>query len=365
MALSRVGGLNSIQRLLLVKELGSASAVYEHRRELADLLPEVSPKLAGAIDEMDSWMVRAHEELEFAQRKKVQCICYHDERYPARLRECDDAPVILYYFGNANLNAKRIVSIVGTRRMTEYGRDICRKLVEQLAQLCPGLVVVSGLAYGVDVQAHRTALQCGLPTVGILAHGVDQIYPTAHREVAKQMVPNGGLLTEYMSRSNADKWNFVQRNRIVAGISDAIIVVESAAKGGSLITASLADGYGREVFAVPGRPSDIYSEGCNELIRQNRAQIITRAEDLVYAMHWDEDAQIHKQLTQGLQQEAFPSLSAEEQSIVDALKGCDYKCIDQIAREANLPVGRVTGMLLTLEIMGVVRMTGGSMFRLV
>lgn len=365
MALSRVGGLSAMQRLLMVRELGSASAVYEHRRELAALLPEASPRLAEVIDEMESWMPRAHEELEFAQRQRVQCICYHDERYPVRLRECDDAPVILYYYGNANLNARRVVSIVGTRRITDHGRDVCRRMVEQLAQCCPGLVVVSGLAYGVDVQAHRTALDCGLPTVGILAHGLDRIYPSMHREVASRMVSGGGgLLTEYMSRSHMDKWNFVQRNRIVAGICDAVIVVESAAKGGSLITAGLAGGYQREVFAVPGRPTDAFSEGCNELIRQNKAQLITRTEDLVCAMGWDKDALMHRQLAQGLQLEAFPTLSPQEQTLVDTLKRDDYKPIDQIAREAGMTVGEATGLLLALELTGVVRMKGGSSFRL-
>ena len=363
-ALSFVPRLNLLNRKMLIEKAGSATAVFENRRHLRDLIPESSPSTQEALAMMDMHLKRAEEELSFARAGHIQCICFNDEAYPARLRECPDAPILLYYRGTSSLNTRRIISMVGTRHITQYGKDLCGSFVRELRQICPDVLIVSGLAYGVDVHCHRAALVQGMDTIGVLAHGLDQIYPRMHRDTAVRMVQQGGLLTEFPSRSNADKIHFVQRNRIVAGMTDATIVVESAKKGGSLITAEIAEGYGRDVFAFPGRIGDPYSEGCNSLIRSNRAGLITCAEDFVQAMGWGAEVRTHQQLSQGLQQELFPDITEEEQRIVKALTGTDNKQINILAVDTALPMGRLTSLLFNLEMKGIVRLLSGGCYRL-
>ncbi|MBQ7180350.1 MAG: DNA-processing protein DprA [Bacteroidaceae bacterium] len=364
MALSRLPSLNLTHQHILLKALGSATAIFEHRRDICDVLPDAHPRMAEALALMDTHIPRAEEELAFAQSGHVQCIHYNDEAYPARLRECPDAPLIIYYRGTTDFNARHIVSMVGTRKITEYGKDICRQFIKDLKSLCPDTVIVSGLAYGVDINCHRAALQNGMPTLAVLAHGLDQIYPRHHRDTAVKMVTQGGLLTEFMSRTNPDKKNFVQRNRIVAGISDATVVVESAAKGGSLITADLAETYHRDVFAFPGRCSDVYSEGCNNLIRQNHAALITSAEAFVETMGWETAQARQEQLAKGVQQELFPDLSEQEQIIVRALQNVDDMPINILSVNTNIPFAPLSSLLFTLEMKGVVKMLNGSRYRL-
>ena len=364
MALSRVPSLNLTHQHILLETLGSATAIFEHRRDICDVLPDAHPRMAEALALMDIHIPRAEEELAFAQSGRVQCIHYNDEAYPARLRECPDAPLIIYYRGTTDLNARHILSMVGTRKITEYGKDICRQFIKELKSLCPDTVIVSGLAYGVDINCHRAALQNGMPTLAVLAHGLDQIYPRLHRDTAVKMVSQGGLLTEFMSRTNPDKKNFVQRNRIVAGISDATVVVESAAKGGSLITADLAETYHRDVFAFPGRCSDVYSEGCNNLIRQNHAALITSAEAFVETMGWETAQARQEQLAKGVQQEFFPELNEQEQMIVRTLQNVDDMPINILSVNTNIPIGTLSSLLFTLEMKGVVKMLNGSKYRL-
>ena len=363
-ALSFVPHMNLLNRKMLFENLGSATEIFEHRQNLKEIVPNASKATLEALAMMDIHLKRAEEELAFAQAGHIQCIGYNDEAYPARLRECPDAPLLLYYRGTASLNSQHIISMVGTRQITPYGKDICREFVKELKRLCPDALVVSGLAYGVDIHSHRAALEQDMETVGVLAHGLDQIYPRMHRDTAVQMVQHGGLLTEFPSRSNADKKNFVQRNRIVAGIADATIVVESAQKGGSLITAEIAESYGRDVFAFSGRITDTYSQGCNNLIGSNRAGLITCAEDFVKAMGWETEVQIHQQLSQGLQQDLFPELTEEEQRIVKALTGTDSKQINILAIDTAIPIGKLTSLLFNLEMKGVVRLLSGGCYRL-
>ncbi|MBR4923630.1 MAG: DNA-processing protein DprA, partial [Bacteroidaceae bacterium] len=262
LALTRIYGLGLVGACNLIREMGSAGDIFRYRKELPERIPGVSEKLVKALDCPEAFK-RAEEELLFAERNNIQCITLNDEQYPARLRECEDAPLALFYRGNASLNALRVVSVVGTRHATPYGEGICRNFMEELAETCPDTLVVSGLAYGIDIHAHRAALQHKLPTIGVLAHGLDRIYPSAHRETAVKMMDNGGLLTEFMSGTNPDRQNFVKRNRIVAGMCDAVVVVESASKGGALITAELTESYHRDCFAFPGKVTDMYSAGCN------------------------------------------------------------------------------------------------------
>ena len=364
MALARLPRLSLQEKKALVTEMGSASEVYAHRHELAAMLKGYTPRIEAAFKEMDSCLARAHEEMEFAERKQVKCLCLHDEAYPMRFRDCPDAPILLYASGTADLNARHVVGIVGTRQATDHGRATCRSMVERLAQLLPGTLIVSGLAYGIDIEAHRAALSYGLPTVGVLAHGLDQIYPSIHRETAVQMLRQGGLVTEFMSHTHADKKNFVQRNRIVAGMCDALIMIESAAKGGSLITTALADSYGREVFAVPGRPQDKWSEGCNMLIRQQKAHLLRCIDEMVEDLGWDKEIEMKRQLSQGLQQQLFPSLSPQEQAVTDALMGCDYKSVHQLAKDTHMPMAALNALLLEMELKNLVHLVGGGIYRL-
>lgn len=278
------------------------------------------------------------------------------------MRECDDAPLALFYRGNADLNALHVINMVGTRHATPYGQDICTRFLADLSVLCPNALIVSGLAYGIDIHAHRAALQNHFKTIGVLAHGLDRIYPAEHRKTAVSMLEQGGLLTEFTSGTNPDRQNFVKRNRIVAGMSDATVVIESAAKGGALITAELAESYHRDCFAFPGRCNDEYSIGCNNLIRKNQAVLITSAEDLVKAMGWESSPKTEKTV----QRELFPDLSEEEERIVKRLgKMSEGLQINTLVIDTNIPVNRMSALLFELEMKGVIRALAGGVYRLI
>jgi DNA processing protein len=364
LALTRMTGFNFQTALLLYRELGSGLAVYEHRHDLRDVLPESSNRLITALKDWSLPLARAEQELAFIEKHHIQALCLDDDRYPRRLGECPDAPIVLYYLGNADLNQRRVINIVGTRRCTAYGQDLVHSLVTDLRQLCPEVLIVSGLAYGIDICAHRHALACGYETVGVLAHGLDELYPPRHRDTAKEMLTQGGLLTEYMSETRADKLNFIQRNRIVAGMSDATILVESAAHGGGLITARIAQGYDRSVFAFPGAVGATYSEGCNNLIRDNGAQLITSADDLVAALGWQNDAQLQQAKTKGIERNCFPNLSPDEQQLVTILDNVGDMQLNHLSVKANLSIGQLTALLFQLEMKGVVRPLAGGTYHL-
>ena len=361
LALTHIPGLGLIGACNLVRTLGSASAIFQHRKELKELIPEVSDKLIKALDCPKAFQ-RAELELEFTKKNQIQCLTLNAPSYPSRLKECEDAPLALFYRGNSPLNTQRVISIVGTRHATKYGEDLCTSFMQDLANLCPNTLIVSGLAYGIDIHAHRNALEQGFPTIGVLAHGLDRIYPSAHRKTAIEMMDHGGLLTEFMSGTNPDRQNFVRRNRIVAGMSDATIVVESAAKGGALITAELAESYHRDCFAFPGRATDIYSAGCNELIKSNRASLILSAEDFVHAMSWNTT---NRKPKEAIQQELFLNLNEEEQKIVDILQeSIEGIQINTLVVKANIPIHRLSALLFELEMKGVVKSLAGSVYKL-
>lgn len=363
-ALTRMTGFNFQTALQLYQELGSGQAVYEHRNDIRDVLPDCSKRLAEALKDWSLPLTRAAQEMEFISKHHIQVLCYGDEHYPTRLMECPDAPIILYYIGTANLNRAHIINMVGTRRCTIYGQDLIRNFMVSLRQLCPEVLIVSGLAYGIDICAHRNALASGFDTVAVLAHGLDELYPPAHRETAKQMLTQGGLLTEYMSESHVDKMNFVRRNRIVAGLCDATVLVESAAKGGGLITCSIAQDYNRNVFAFPGAIGAKTSEGCNCLIRDNGAQLITSAEDLMKAMGWQSVSLLQQAKSQGIERSCFPSLNEEEQTIVKALDEAGDLQMNLLSIKTNIPIGSLTAQLFQLEMKGVVRPLAGGCYHL-
>ena len=364
MALTRLTGFNSQTALHLYRQTGSGTSVYDHRHDIADIVPDVTPRTLEALKDWSSALARAEEELSFMERHHVAALCLADERYPRRLAECDDAPLVLYYRGTADLNQRRILSIVGTRHATAYGHDLVRRFLTRLRELCPQVLVVSGLAYGIDIAAHRQALDSGYETVGVLAHGLDTIYPTAHRETAVRMATQGGLLTEYMTSTQPIANNFRQRNRIVAGMSDATVVVESAAKGGSLITARIAQEYGRDVTAFPGPVGALTSEGCNNLIRDNRAALIASADDFIAAVGWQSDVALHEARTAGIERTLFPDLTPDEQAVVDLLSRQNDLQLNVISVRTNQTVGALTATLFQLEMKGVVRPMAGGTYHL-
>ena len=363
LALSRV----QVSQLALIRELietvGSAKELLENADNIGDIVPGASPRLRELLCDR-SLVELAEREMGFIESKGIKLICYGDEAYPCRLAECADAPLVLHSLGNVDLNARRIVSIVGTRHASEYGKALCENFVTDLARFAPGTLIVSGLAYGIDVCAHRAALKAGLPTVGVLAHGLDRIYPNAHRTTAKQMLENGGLLTEFMSGTEPFPSNFLQRNRIVAGMADATVVVESASKGGSLITASLALGYDRDCFAFPGRVNDQYSQGCNELVSRNRAALITSAYDFVEAMNWE--AATAKKSTEERQTELFPDLLPEETAVIELLRSnSDGLQVNQMVVQLNMPINKLLPLLFEMEMKGLVKAVAGGCYRAV
>ena len=364
MALAKLGYYNQAAVRHLYHELGSAAEVVAHSADIDQMVPDATPRLREMLRDTGAMLRRAEEEMAFANAHQVRVLHPACADYPRRLLECDDAPLVLYYRGTADLNQTRVLNIVGTRHATPYGEDLIRQFVADLRQWCSQVLVVSGLAYGVDICAHRQALQQGFETVGVLAHGLDDLYPSRHRDTARQMVGQGGLLTEFMTHTNADKINFVRRNRIVAGMSDACVLVESAARGGGLITAEIARGYSRDVFAFPGRVGDYYSEGCNNLIRDNGATLITSAHDFVCQMGWENDARLSTAHQQGIERQLFPELSPDEQKVVDTLRQHNDLQVNMLATQSGLSLAKLTSVLFELEMKGVVRTLAGGIYHL-
>ena len=360
-ALTMVPGIGHIGAKHLIDGMGNAVDVFRLRKEIPERIPEVSQRVIEALD-CPQAVLRAEQEYEFIRKNRISCLSFHDEAYPSRLRECEDAPVVLFFKGNAGLNSLHILNMVGTRNATDYGTQICASFLRDLKALCPDVLVVSGLAYGIDIHAHREALANELPTVGVLAHGLDRIYPHVHRKTAVDMLEKGGLLTEFLSGTNPDRHNFISRNRIVAGMCDATIVIESAEKGGSLITAELAEGYHRDCFAFPGRMSDEYSKGCNRLIRDNKASLLLSAEDFVQAMGWNIPMTLSEKVS--VQRSLFIELSEEEQKIVAILEKLGNLQINSLVVEADIPVNKMTALLFELEMKGVIRVLAGGMYQL-
>jgi DNA processing protein len=362
--LSRIGFYSLAGILEMYRNIGSATEIMQHSKDIRSLIPDASQRLVDAFRNTDEIKRRVDDEIKWDEHYGVQILCMNDERYPERLRQCDDAPLALFYRGSANLNQQHVVSIIGTRHCTSYGQDIIRHFMSDLRQMCPEVLIVSGLAYGVDINAHRQALQNGYETVGVLAHGLDNLYPSAHRNTAKEMLNHGGLLTEYTTMTNADKQNFVRRNRIVAGMADSTILVESAAHGGGLITARIARDYNRDVFAFPGTVGAPYSEGCNNSIRDNEAGLITSAFDFVKAMGWQDDKKIQEARKEGIERQLFPDLSDEEQTIVNTLQKQNDLQINMLSVQSGIGIARITSLLFSMEMKGILKALPGGIYHL-
>jgi DNA processing protein len=356
-ALTTVPNIGSVQAKILVDHFTEAENIFKAKESYLDKIEGIGPIRAKNIKEFSDF-IGVEKEIEFIEKYKIQTLFLTDQQYPRRLLNCYDAPTMLYYRGSADLNSSKIISIVGTRNNTEYGRQITEQLVSDLQSF--KVIIVSGLAYGIDVIAHKAALQNNLQTVGVLAHGLDKIYPKLHSGIAKQMTIYGGLLTEFPKQTLPDKHNFPRRNRIVAGMADATIVIETAVKGGSIITAELANGYNRDVFAFPGRINDAKSGGCNYLIKNGKAILLSNAEELVEWLGWKE-----KKAKRKHQKELFITLSAEEQILVDILQEKESAHIDEINIKSGLNSSSVAASLLNLEFQSVVASLPGKIYKLV
>lgn len=359
LVLQRALLLNPSAQHRVLDAAGTAKTVFENRKDIREVCASIHPRTAKSIAAMEDYLPRVESELEFIEKNNIQVFAYGDKAYPQRLRNLADAPTVLFCMGNANLSAKHVLSVVGSRQCTVYGKTFCQRFLSELQQICPDVLVVSGLAYGIDIAAHRAALSCGLPTLGVLAHGLDQIYPRIHRSTANEMLTQGGLITEFQSGATAEKANFVSRNRIVAALSEATIVVESKTHGGSMITVGLANGLGRRVFAVPGRLSDELSSGCNALIQESKAEIICSAAQFAEAMGWRKK----EQQTVPVQLDLFPELGADQRKLLDLLRQSDQGMTpNEVVALTSMSVAHVTAVLFELELMGVTKMLGGNRY---
>ncbi|WP_413999758.1 DNA-processing protein DprA [Flavobacterium sp. W1B] len=354
LALQRVEGVGDIMAKKLLTHCGSAEAVFKTKTAQLYAIDGVGSMLLKNLKDK-SVFDKANKELEFIKSNGINVVHFQDENYPDRLKHCIDGPALLFTSGNIDLKNRKIISIVGTRQITSYGSEFCRKLIEDLAPLNP--IIVSGFAYGVDILAHQLAMENNLQTIGVLAHGLNQIYPKTHKKYVARMEQNGGFITEFWSSSNPDKENFVRRNRIVAGMSEATIVIESAERGGSLITANMANDYNRDVFAVPGRTTDKYSAGCNNLIKTQRANLLNSAADLIYILNWDLEKEVKP-----VQKQLFISLDEDEQKVYDYLLKTGKELMDIIALNCDFPIYKISGLLLNMELKGVVRPLPGKLF---
>lgn len=347
----KIGHLNAKK---LIAYCGGVEAVFSESVVNLNKIPNIGRSIINSLKSADV-MNRAEMEMKYIEKNGIQTLFYLDEEYPNRLRQCDDGPTLLYYNGNADLNTAQILSIVGTRQASNHGTEICEEIISEFKNT--NTLIISGLAYGIDTCAHKNSLKYGLQTVGVLGHGLDKIYPAENRKFADKMIEQGGLLTEFKTGTKPNRENFPMRNRIVAGLSDATLVVESKARGGSLITAFLAIDYNRDVFAIPGRPKDENSAGCNMLIKKNVAHLVNNAKDIKELMNWEEN-----QEKPVAQKQMFVELSNDEEFIMNHLSDTPTS-VDQLSIISKLPMSKTTSLLLALEFKGLVKSLPGKMYK--
>ncbi len=343
-ALTLAPAIGPITARNLIREVGSASEVFRQKREELQKIKGIGPQLSLSLN-LSTLLRDAEQELQFLENHRLGILSFEDQGYPRRLNLCPDGPVVLYTRGEAGLNARYSLSVVGTRRATAYGREMCRRIIQELAEMVEDLSIISGLAYGIDIMAHKTALEMGIPTVAVLAHGMTTLYPYAHREVARKISNTGALVTDFPAHMGPERNNFLRRNRIIAGMGDATLVVESAERGGSLITASMAASYERDVLAVPGRTNDNRSKGCNVMIRDSMAALVQSGEDVIRHLNWHEGlappARHHyKQIT----------ATAEEKHLLGLINLNNGMDPDDLSHRTGIPIHRVLALLLEMEL---------------
>jgi len=358
LALQHVPKIGDITAKKLIKYCGSAEAVLKEKRQHLLKIDGIGLTMIKGLFNSNH-IKAAEEELKFIKSNKISCLYFADELYPQKLKHCIDAPILLFQTGDINLKQQRIISIVGTRKITTYGMAFCEKLIEELAIFNP--IIVSGFAYGTDITAQKAAMKHKLQTIGCLAHGLNQIYPKTHKKYSAEVEKHGGFLTDFWSSDTFDRNNFLKRNRIIAGISEATIVIESAEKGGSLVTADIANSYNRDVFAVPGRVTDSQSLGCNNLIKYQQAHVLSHPMDVPYILNWE----LETKTKPAIQKQLFVELTSEEKIIYNYLKDNEKQLLDVIALECQMPIFKVASILLTMELKGVTRPLPGKLFELV
>jgi DNA processing protein len=351
----RIGDINARK---LVSHFGSVEAIFhEPYRNLINI-PGIGSGLAKYISNR-TYIETAEKEADYVTRNHIKTFFYLDSDYPFRLRQCDDSPVVFFYKGTSDLDSPKILSVVGTRSATTRGRELCDKIIGGLANRHPDLIIVSGLAYGIDIASHKAALSNNLQTIGVLGHGFKTIYPAIHRSIAGEMVNNGGLLSDFLSDALPERNNFIKRNRIIAGLSDATLIVESGIKGGALITADIANSYNRDVLAVPGRPEDQWSAGCNSLIKSNKAALAECSEDIEYFLNWESEKS-----KPPVQRTLFSALDETEKSVFELLSAESELNIDSICRSLSIPVFKLSSILLQMEFKGMVKCYPGNLYRI-
>jgi DNA processing protein len=356
--LTLVPGIGDVLGKKLISYCGTPESIFREPKKMLIKIPRISDKLITAIGNKDL-LKRAEKEILFIEKYRIKPLYFQDKDYPSRLRNCLDSPIMLYFKGNADINASKVIGIVGTRSATDYGKEVCNRIISELCN--HQVMIVSGLAYGIDSCAHRAAIAEGLDTIGVLGHGLDRIYPAQNKGLAEKMIHHGGLLTDFISETKPDRENFPQRNRIIAGLCDAIVVVEAAKKGGALITADIANSYNRDVFAVPGKIGDLYSEGSNLLIKINKAALIESGEDIRYMMGWD----IKESGKTFQQRKLFIELTPEEERVVNILSEKGETGIDDLTFTSQLTMSKCSAALLNLEFEGIVKSLPGKIYSLV
>ena len=356
-AITLIPGIGSINAKKLIAYSGSVEGVFREKLNNLMKVPGIGPGLANEIHSHNIFG-RAEEEIKFIERYGISCLFYLDDDYPGRLKHCEDSPVIVFQKGKCNLNETKVLSVVGTRNATVDGKKACIKIISDLSERHPGILIVSGLAYGIDITAHKAAMDNKTNTVAVLGHGLDLIYPSIHKNYATKIIKRGAIISEFLSKTIIDKNNFVKRNRIIAGLSDGTLVVESGIKGGSIITANIANSYNRDVFALPGRPTDEYSAGCNNLIKTNRAALVENAGDIEYLLGWESKTSKKKVI----QKELFTDLCENEKFIMVLIKEEKEISIDQISNKIKLPISVVSSLLLNLEFAGLLKCSPGKIY---
>ncbi len=358
LALQKVSGIGDISAKKLLRHFQSPKEIFEAAKRNAINVPDIGTYMISQLKNFDEFD-RVEDELKFIEQNQIKITTIFDQDYPKKLFHAPDGPILFFSKGNFNVNNRKVISIVGTRNITAYGRRMVKEIVEGLKAYHP--IIVSGLAYGVDIEAHLSALENDLETIGVLGHGFQRIYPAIHRKIADKMLQKGGLITEFWHTDIVDRNNFLKRNRIVAGMADAVIIIESGEKGGALVTAGIANSYNRDVFAVPGRISDVYSKGCNNLIKNNQAQLITSATDIVRFLNWD----VQVRQPKNPQLNLFVDLSDDEQKIFDFLQYNGKTSLDDLSIHLQMPVSKIAQLLLQMELNNIINSLSGKYFELI
>lgn len=354
--LQKCKAIGDILAKKLIVNVGDVEQVFKEKAAILSKINGIGSHALKHLFDVEN-LKSAEVELQYIQKNNIEYSYFLEDDYPKNLHNCIDSPILLFKDGNLDFTNQKIISIVGTRNVSSYGRTFCNQLIDELKEYNP--IIVSGFAYGVDICAHKAAIQNNLQTIAVLAHGFEQIYPKVHKKYIHQVNENGGFLTEFWSEEQPLRENFLKRNRIVAGISKATIIIESAEKGGSLVTADIANSYNRDVFAVPGRTTDIYSKGCNNLIKINKAHLLNSASDLVTMLNWD-----LQEKSIPIQKQLFVELDENEQKIYDVLHEKGAQLLDVISLECNLPIFQLSSILLQMELKGVLKPLPGKMFEI-